>query len=703
MNIMGFVNPENDDEKHRNCLNSVVIEMHRNFLSMLELIQFLKLDLTNDKSDKRRMRSMLLLAEVLIRLPDLKLNSSTKQVLYQFFIERLNDFSTLSQCLLAIEALEKHHGIELSNYLAMFEIIFFAEINQIPSYGQSVRKQIYEIVHRFLGLLETQHKLAGKVPRYDEIVRGFVASMEGEKDPRNLLVCLKVAAGLIEHSKTQNLNDGESVKVENAPLKNSNELEKLVLDGCACYFPITFRPPPNDPFGIQPEELSLGLRVVFTKSNEFRKYTIPLILEKLGTSMIAAKREGLLALKACLAEYDTSLFEKKTWQDIQSGLYQEIVQGQDVSIVENALELVSLATEKITRNRTHKDDMTGWKYFVLPFVQLAVVDIGSNALDSMIAISGSKIVQAIGKGSIFAFHEVMKKMMPIYQGKDGNSETLLVHLRLYIDIMEQDVELSDNTLEEYIPFMYNAFSQAANSNVEYRGSAIEGLYLLILKTKRNWIKEGEIKIVIQRLSELMLNDQVQAVQALTALQRLCSLYSNSIMEITLPKLMSVINSDDNSEETFILGLHAMAELCIDTSLFESWVQSLMDNLRNKFTDPTMITNSSLRRVNAIIQAMVHMIEYNGQDTQCIDFCIAGNQNTSVVQPLLSMLLNFDYQLIQKASTGNITLQAVQQIVHSVALLYTTIMKFATCPQQLSIFNFVYPAYFDEEPQVRYLV
>lgn len=43
-----------------------------------------------------------------------------------------------------------------------------------------------------------------------------------------------------------------------------DEQAEALFDVTACYFPITFTPPPNDPYGIKPHMLSNALQDVLT-------------------------------------------------------------------------------------------------------------------------------------------------------------------------------------------------------------------------------------------------------------------------------------------------------------------------------------------------------------------------------------------------------------------------------------------------------
>ena len=53
-----------------------------------------------------------------------------------------------------------------------------------------------------------------------------------------------------------------------------------LFEACACYFPITFRPPPNDPYGVTQEGLILGLRRCLHASPQFAKPCFELLLDK---------------------------------------------------------------------------------------------------------------------------------------------------------------------------------------------------------------------------------------------------------------------------------------------------------------------------------------------------------------------------------------------------------------------------------------
>lgn len=56
-----------------------------------------------------------------------------------------------------------------------------------------------------------------------------------------------------------------------------------------CYFPITFRPPPDDVYGITADDLKVALRDCISATPLFAKYAMPLLMEKLASVSGSAK------------------------------------------------------------------------------------------------------------------------------------------------------------------------------------------------------------------------------------------------------------------------------------------------------------------------------------------------------------------------------------------------------------------------------
>ena len=53
----------------------------------------------------------------------------------------------------------------------------------------------------------------------------------------------------------------------------------------ACYFPVTFTPPPGDPHRISRADLAAGLQACLAAEPRFAPHVVPLACEKLESSL----------------------------------------------------------------------------------------------------------------------------------------------------------------------------------------------------------------------------------------------------------------------------------------------------------------------------------------------------------------------------------------------------------------------------------
>ncbi|CAB4002655.1 MMS19 nucleotide excision repair homolog, partial [Paramuricea clavata] len=66
----------------------------------------------------------------------------------------------------------------------------------------------------------------------------------------------------------------------------------------SCYFPIDFTPPSNDPNAITREQLIIALRKCLAATSIFAPFCLPLLIEKLSSDVVYAKKDALLTLAA---------------------------------------------------------------------------------------------------------------------------------------------------------------------------------------------------------------------------------------------------------------------------------------------------------------------------------------------------------------------------------------------------------------------
>lgn len=68
-----------------------------------------------------------------------------------------------------------------------------------------------------------------------------------------------------------------------------SESVQMLFDSAFCYFPITFRPPPNDPYGISAQDLKSRLRDCIAASGYFAPFAFPQLLDKIDSTSLNVK------------------------------------------------------------------------------------------------------------------------------------------------------------------------------------------------------------------------------------------------------------------------------------------------------------------------------------------------------------------------------------------------------------------------------
>ena len=119
---------------------------------------------------------------------------------------------------------------------------------------QSQRFMVFTIVDNLVASHREALKNMG-----DEFLRGYIGLAEGEKDPRNLLLAFAIDRVLLIEFNVSNYIE-VCVGLCFIVFARANGGYQDFFNITFCYFPITFRPPPNDPYGITTEDLKAALR-----------------------------------------------------------------------------------------------------------------------------------------------------------------------------------------------------------------------------------------------------------------------------------------------------------------------------------------------------------------------------------------------------------------------------------------------------------
>ena len=250
-------------------------------VSLPQLVQAMQQQLTAEDAGVRQ-RALLLLADV-VRGASSSLSLSPAQLdsLCVFFTARLADEETVREALLCWTALLQTgpaSGLRSEHAMRLLDCL----LSELPvqSFVQSVRKALLDAVSIALSRFPL---LAAEQP--ERVILGFCSAVDGEKDPRCLLVAFSLAAFLCQQS----------------PSAAVSRCSERLLDALGCYFPITFTPPARDPHAISQEELQRGLRAALTAHPALALLALPLFMEKAEEAAAASVRlDALRSLHAAL-------------------------------------------------------------------------------------------------------------------------------------------------------------------------------------------------------------------------------------------------------------------------------------------------------------------------------------------------------------------------------------------------------------------
>ncbi|XP_036192329.1 MMS19 nucleotide excision repair protein homolog isoform X5 [Myotis myotis] len=227
---------------------------------------------------RTRERGIQLLSQVLLQCHSLLLEKEVVHLIL-FYENRLKDHHlVIPSVLRGLRALSLcvtlPPGLAVSVLKAIFQEVHVQSLPQVD------RHTVYSIITNFMRTREEELKGLGA-----DFTFGFIQVMDGEKDPRNLLVAFRIVHDLI----SRDYSLGPFVE----------ELFEVT----SCYFPIDFTPPPNDPHGIQRDDLILSLRAVLASTPRFAEFLLPLLIEKVDSEILSAKLDSLQTLNACCAVY----------------------------------------------------------------------------------------------------------------------------------------------------------------------------------------------------------------------------------------------------------------------------------------------------------------------------------------------------------------------------------------------------------------
>ncbi|XP_076856911.1 MMS19 nucleotide excision repair protein homolog [Brachyhypopomus gauderio] len=497
--------------------------------TILQLVEALGLSLTSSESQTRG-RGVQLLSQVLEECYS-SLSEKEVEVLVAFYENRLKDhYAITPHVLRGLKALAKCTMLPKGSAVSILKSLF--QDVQVQSLMLAERSCVYNIL---ISLMESrEEELKGLGP---DFVFGFVQAVDGERDPRNLLLAFQIAGNIIHR--------GYSL----------SQFTEELFEVTSCYFPIDFTPPPNDPHGITQEELILALRAVLTGTPRFAEFLLPLIIEKLDSDMQNAKVDSLQTLAACAPVYghkELSEFLPSLWSSIRREVFQTASERVELAALA-ALSALTSCLSRAVLDSNSQDALQGFLDLVLKDCQHHLCE-----PDLKLVWPSAKLLQAAAGASY--------------------RSSLIVSAAVLPNLLEQ----------------YNSRTQCAQ-----RRTLLEVVQGFIQPTARSWPVEGVESVLLpfrkslcsvlfSALAESNAGLQITATKVLTALGQQPGVLTEPDVETAVDHLTRLVLEEDDAQVSLAVAECAGALSRLHPPPFAS---RLVPKLKDKiFSEPTVRGN-----------------------------------------------------------------------------------------------------------------
>ncbi|KOC15226.1 DNA repair/transcription protein [Aspergillus flavus AF70] len=556
---------DHDKQEAKQIAERIAQDVETKKTTLIEVVQSLG-EYINDEDPILRGKAVSYLTSVIKSLPPRFLSRQQIQVLTTFFCDRIEDGG-------AVAGLDTLQKLDRFNKALAEEVAqaIFEHFQDLQSRSQSQRFQVYQLLNELM----VNHRSALH-SMGDHSLVGIVDLMTGEKDPRNLMLVFSI------------------LKVVMVEWDISNHAE-LLFDSVYNYFPITFRPPPNDPYGITAQDLKDRLQDCISSTSLFAPHSIPSLLDKLDSTSPNVKKDALNALIACINSYDPDTVSRYSIT-IWDALKFEVLNAQEELLSELSLQALQDIAKRLSEGVSQVSDQLPLAQYMRPITRECNDQLREPQQKQ--AKPAQQILGFLSAASFASFmlavQAVVAPLLTIYQEADGIAkqrallDTLVVLFDSAIKIFgewttrtpETNIE---NPLLEFKDQFSDIFGQALmgviKEEVSFRVSALKGF--LRLSTLRNFFQDNEVGLFVQYLDEILLKEESVGrddlkKEAIAALTEISKHKPRLIMDITFPAFVATLpDFDDGTNSNYLPTLESLAQISVEKDIFETLVRRLL--------------------------------------------------------------------------------------------------------------------------------
>ncbi|ETN37360.1 uncharacterized protein HMPREF1541_08351 [Cyphellophora europaea CBS 101466] len=375
----------------------------------------------------------------------------------------------------------------------------------------------------------------------------------------------------------------------------------IMFDSVYAYFPITFRPPPNDPYGVTAQDLKDRLRDCLASTGVLAPHTMPNLLDRLDSTSPTVKKDVLQALAACANNYDTTTMTQYSitlWDAVKF----EILQSQEAELADEALDVIKSIAACLSRSQNTSPTSSPLSQYLKPVIKECLEHLQQPA--SRQAKASGQILQAVASASIKSFEYIMKGVGPSLLTLHQSSDAILQQ-RAVLEVTNQLCEAAlevygswttmskmnnegrENILNEFKDKLVAIYSQAlmgtVKEEVSFRLTAAKGL--LLVSKMRSLLHDNEIGLIVQYYDDIVLKEESYGKDelkqtAMHALAEISAFKPGLIADITFPAFMAQLpdTEEEAGSSKYQPVLEALSEISIEKDLLETMMRRLLNKL-----------------------------------------------------------------------------------------------------------------------------
>ena len=552
----------------------------------------------NSEDGAIRSKTISYLAEVLAATPQKVLSLQQRNLLCDFVLSRTEDSEGLGSCAKALLALENLGKWDDDRVISIVETLL-GNTHPLRQYKQQTeRYPVLQLIDKFMAkyreALRVHHTETGDfLPR-------FISYFDGEKDPRNLMVVFSI------------------LRVPMTEWNIGADAQEL-FDAVFNYFPITFRPPPDDPYGITAQDLKDRLKDCISSTSDFAPYAFPALLDKLDSTSMNTKRDVLQAITASVNEYGPStisLYSITLWDALKF----EILNVQEEDLAEEALN--GLAAIARTLSQGASGPLNAYLRPIIKECNEHLEDAPTKQSQASARIL-YKIAQVSAEVANVLLAGVLPTLFLLFQNADtmakrrGLLEVLIqlvsANIAIYGDWRSPGVvrdQVATNILtqfrEQSLDIFLNGLESAPAKEVSFRLVCLNGL--LQLSKARQLLSDEDIGKTIQALQSVIIHedsygkDEVKEA-AINGIVDLAHQKPQVVVDKAFPAYLAQLpDSDIGGSRSYSSILEAFAKLASEEKVFDT----VLLRLKNKFSVAVQ-EGASPTYLVALLSAMLYAL------------------------------------------------------------------------------------------------